>query len=98
MFDLRYKILSENRGDVDAYLDTITPKVVELTNSLQSQETYVPHAAWKMFKKYVEDEERRLENNLIKIDYDVDTPELVSAVIDNGPVEKVCEVWVLSAQ
>lgn len=93
MFGLRCKVLPENRDDVEAYLDTICSKIVELTSYLQSQEAYIPSPARKKIMEYAEGEEARLKGILKDIQYDVDAPETVSLILGNRPVEKVCEAW-----
>ncbi len=94
MFAMRDRILPENRGSVDYYLRMTWPISSQLTKSLSSPLTSIPESHEEKFKEYVQFEEDRLRNNLVRIKYDIDAVETVYGVMGPGRIEKV--VWHLS--
>ncbi|KAI0826090.1 hypothetical protein BC629DRAFT_47848 [Irpex lacteus] len=88
MFAMRDRILPENRGSVDYYLRMTWPISSQLTKSLSSPLTSIPESHEEKFKEYVQFEEDRLRNNLVRIKYDIDAVETVYGVMGPGRIEK----------
>lgn len=86
MFDMRDRILPENRSLVDDYLYKIWVDAAKIFESLRPAKPVLGNYEHK-FQDYVKHEEDRIMRNLEGIKYNVDALDTVAAVVGPGRLE-----------
>ena len=87
MIRLAYKVLPENRKEVNSYIGTVWTTVTVFVQSIKREEG--TEDLRSKFKSHVAAEEARLRENLEDIKYDIDSWDTVRLIAGDGRVETV---------